>query len=143
LNALKGTANGLHKALQDFPIETLGMPQLAQDARRDLDKLSRGIDSIASALQSDLAAERRAATAGPAAVAAPDNAGAPWKLVKQYEGGFADFGFAANHTIHLVRCRNGTEHKLYRDAKGKWGSLGLGGNNSAPSFELAAGQKCG
>ena len=88
------------------------------------------------------AAERNAALPSPTSGSALPNSAAPWKLVKQYEGGFADFGFAANHTIHLVRCRNGAEHKLYRDGKGKWGSIGLGGNNSAPSFEMAASLKC-
>ncbi len=68
--------------------------------------------------------------------------GAAWKILKQYEGGFAEFGMGTRHTIVVIRCRSGAEHKLYRDGKGKWGSVGLGGNNSAPSFEVAAGQKC-
>lgn len=68
--------------------------------------------------------------------------GSAWKIVRQYEGGFSEFGFDTRHTIFVVRCRSGAEHKLYRDKNGKWGSVGAGFNNSAASLEMAASQKC-
>lgn len=79
-------------------------------------------------------------TASPSATQPGSNG--PWKIVRQYEGGFSEFGFDTRHTIFVVRCRSGAEHKLYRDKHGKWGNVGMGFNNSAPSLEMAASQKC-
>lgn len=73
--------------------------------------------------------------------AAKDRSGS-WKLVRQYKGGFAEFGFDANYTIFLIRCSGGTEHRMYRDKNAKWGATGLGGNNSFSSLEEAAARKC-
>lgn len=65
-----------------------------------------------------------------------------WKLVKQYEGGIADFGFATTSTVYVVRCSGGAEHKFYRDKRGLWGITGLSLNASAPTLEEAASRKC-
>lgn len=89
--------------------------------------------------QAEQAATSRDASSGSTAPAA---SGSPWKIIRQYEGGFSEFGFDTRHTIFVVRCRSGADHKLYRDKNGKWGSVGMGSNHSAPSLEMAASQKC-
>ncbi|MFH7041566.1 hypothetical protein ABT392_04515 [Paucibacter sp. JuS9] len=120
--------------------------------------------SVAASVRSDIARARSAlgaqvdetdrrnkqrqaeqAAAGPSSTNSnPSTAatGSAWKIVRQYEGGFSEFGFDTRHTIFVVRCRSGAEHKLYRDKNGKWGSVGAGFNNSAASLEMAASQKC-
>ncbi len=65
-----------------------------------------------------------------------------WKVVNQYEGGVADFGFDLRSTVFVVRCGRGSEYKMYRDKRGLWGSTGLGGNNDSSTLEEAAGKKC-
>ena len=69
---------------------------------------------------------------------------AGWKVVSQYEGGFAEFGLdlRARATVYVVRCGAGAEYKLYRDKRGKWGSIGLGLNNAFSTMEEAASRKC-
>lgn len=70
------------------------------------------------------------------------DASAAWKLLKTYDGGFAEFGFDHRSTIYVVRCRSGSEIKIYRDKKVLWGTVGLGWNNSSSTFEDAANKYC-
>jgi hypothetical protein len=65
-----------------------------------------------------------------------------WRLVKQYEGGFSEFGFDTAQTIFLIKCGDGREHKIYRDKRGKWGAVGGAWNNSGSSLEDAASKEC-
>jgi len=65
-----------------------------------------------------------------------------WKVIKKYEGGFADFGFDWHSTVYVVRCGSGAEKKIYSDKKGLWGTVGLGGNNGSSTFEDAANKNC-
>lgn len=65
-----------------------------------------------------------------------------WKLIKQYEGGVADFGLDTRRTIFLIKCNKGGEHKMYQDGRGKWGTTGAGWNNAASSLDEAAKKQC-
>jgi hypothetical protein len=68
------------------------------------------------------------------------NSKSGWKFIKQYEGGFAEFGLDTYRTVFIIECGNGRQYKMYMRKNGKWG--GLDGGNGGNSFEEAASNTC-
>lgn len=114
---------------------SLDMSNAMGDAKRKIDTVdekvqqnrSRGSGSSASSSTSSNTASVLAGS---------------WKLIKQYEGGFSDFGMDTRRTIFLIKCGKGAEHKMYQNDRGKWGAVGGVWNNAASSLEEAAIKQC-
>jgi len=119
--------------------------QVAAGIYDEMARVSNEAGAKASAVDQTVQRRNSEASSVPAdtsRVTAAKDRSDSWKLIRQYQGGFAEFGFDATHTIFLIRCSGGAEHKMYRDKNAKWGAIGLGGNNSFSSMEAAAARKC-
>ena len=62
-----------------------------------------------------------------------------WKFIKQYEGGFAEFGLGNRYTISLIECATRNRHRMYNN--NGWRSVDAVGKQG-DSFEEAASKVC-